>query len=70
MTCNGHEQKARILLLEKGFKTAKELAVMISRDVEQVINENFECYKSGDDWLLVPKDKVAEFNSIVAWIER
>lgn len=70
MNFTGHEEKARLLLLKKGFKTEKELAVMTSKNVEQVINENFECYKCGEDWLLVPKDEVSEFNSIVTWIER
>lgn len=70
MNFTGHEEKARLLLLKEGFKTEKELAVMTSKNVEQVINENFECYKCGFDWLLVPKDEVSEFNSIVTWIER
>lgn len=70
ITCTGHETKARRLLLEEALKTEKELALMTSNEVEDVINANFECYKCGDDWLLVPKDKVYEFNRIVTWIER
>ncbi|MCI8274923.1 MAG: hypothetical protein HFI66_04815 [Lachnospiraceae bacterium] len=66
----GHEAQARVLLLEKGLKTAEELAIMDAVAVEQAVNEEYEAYPSGDDWLLVPKGRLGEFCGIVTWIER
>lgn len=66
----GHETNARKLLLEKGIKTEKELAMMNSRDVEQAINAEFEVIQAGEDWLLIPHDKESEFNALVTWIDR
>lgn len=67
---NGHELRARKLLLKQGLKTAEELAVMASYEVEQAINAAFEAVDCGEDWLLVPRDKVAEFNALITWVER
>ena len=66
----GHETRARKLLLKKGLKTADELALMASYEVEQAINAAFKAVDCGEDWLLIPKDKVAEFNALVTWIDR
>ena len=66
----GHERMARQLLLKKGLKTAEELALMASHEVEQAINAEFEAVDCGEDWLLIPRDKMAEFNAIATWIER
>lgn len=66
----GHETRARKLLLKKGLKTAEELALMASYEVEQAINAEFEATDCGEDWLLIPRDKIAEFNAIATWIKR
>ena len=66
----GHETKARRLLLQNGLKTAKELALMTSFEVEQVINANFNAIECGEDWLLVPRDKWSDFQGLVTWIKR
>ncbi len=66
----GHEVRARKLLLQQKLKTAEELALMATHEVEQAINAEFEAIDAGEDWLLVPRDKLAEFNSIIKWIER
>lgn len=66
----GHEFRARKLLLKKGLKTAEELAVMASFEVEQAINAAFKAIDCGEDWLLVPLEKVAEFNELITWIDR
>lgn len=66
----GHETRARKLLLAKGLKTADELALMASYEVEQAINAAFDAIDCGEDWLLVPKEKQAEFRALVTWIDR
>lgn len=66
----GHENRARKLILQNGIKTAEELAMMTGREVEQTINANFEAVKAGQDWILIPRDKLSDFNSMVTWIER
>ena len=66
----GHEVRARKLLLQQKLKTAEELALMATHEVEQAINAEFEAIDTGEDWLLVPRDKLAEFNGIIKWIER
>ncbi len=49
---NGHELRARKLLLKQGLKAA------------------FEAVDCGEDWLLVLRDKLAEFNALITWVER
>lgn len=66
----GHENRARKLILKNGIKTAEELAMMTGREVEQTINANFEAVKAGQDWILIPRDKLSDFNAMVTWIER
>lgn len=66
----GHERAARSLLLEKQIKTAEELAMMTSYDVEKAINEAYACVQDGEDWLLAPKDKFDYINSLISWIKR
>lgn len=70
ISCTGHEKGARKLLFKMGIKTEKDLALMSCKEVEQVVNEKFEAIESEDDWLLIPKEKMAKFNEIVNWIER
>lgn len=66
----GHEKTARKLLREKKLKTANELAEMTSFEVEDAINKSFSAIECGEDWLLVPKEKMQEFNKLITWIER
>lgn len=66
----GHETRARKLLLKKELKTADELAVMTSFEVEQAINAEFQAFDCGEDWLLIPQDKVSDFQALVTWIDR
>lgn len=66
----GQERVARKLLLKSGLKTADELAVMNLSEVEQAINAEYEAVECGEDWLLVPKGKWAEFRALVTWIGR
>lgn len=70
ITCTGHEKTARELLLQEKLRTVEELAMMGRYEIEEAINAKFECCKVGDDWLLVPLDKVHSFNAMVKWIER
>lgn len=67
--CTGHEIAARRLLLKNGTKTADELALMTSYEVEQVVNADFKAIKCGENWLLVPNDKLADFQGLVTWIK-
>lgn len=66
----GHEKNARKMILENGLKSDKELAMMATCEIEQIVNENFEAIRAEDDWLLIPKDKLADFNEIATWITR
>lgn len=66
----GHESRARKLLLARGIKSADELAVMASFEVEQAINAAFRAIDCGENWLLVPQDKVADFDELITWIGR
>ncbi len=66
----GHERAARKLLLHLKIKPVDNLALMSASDVEQAINARFDVQDCGEDWLLVPKEKRAEFQAIVSWIER
>ncbi|MBD5130298.1 MAG: hypothetical protein HDT43_10340 [Ruminococcaceae bacterium] len=61
---------ARSLLLKKKLKTAEELAVMDSNEVEQDINAEYTSYKIGEDWLLIPNDKIADFDDMAEWVRR
>lgn len=66
----GHGLGARKLLLEKGFCTAEELALMDAAAVEQAVNAEYEAFQSGEDWILVPRDRYDEFCEIAFWIGR
>ncbi len=66
----GHEMMTRKLLLKEGLKTAEELALMPSFEVERAINVAFTAIECGKNWLLIPRDKTADFNALVTWIKR
>ena len=66
----GHETRARKLLMEKGFRTAEELALMDTMAVEQAVNAEYEAFPSGEDWLLIPKARYDDFCELAVWIER
>lgn len=63
-----HECNARRLLMQQGIKTVEELAVMTSWDVEQAINSAYKCLRCGEHWLLIPRNKVEDFESIATFI--
>lgn len=52
---DSHEKAAKQLLIETGIASGKELATMADIEVEE-------------DYLLIPKDKVEEFNKIISAI--
>lgn len=66
----GHEVKARKLLLQKGFKTSDELALMTLFEIEQAINAEFKAIGCGEDWMLIPNDLWSDFQALVTWIKR
>lgn len=64
------EKKARKLLLEKHHFPAETLALMTTHEIEKFIEDQYVAYKQDDDWLLIHKDNVKEFNSIAIWLDR
>ena len=66
----GHEKEARELLVDKNITTVQKIAYMTSKEIEDLINENFVCYECGMDWLIIPKEKEKEFNKMINWICR
>ena len=66
----GHEIGARKLLLDKNIKTAEELAIMSTGEIEDVINEVFVAYYTQDDWILVYRYDVTNFDGLTEWVER
>lgn len=64
------EKKARKLLLEKHHFPAEKLALMTTYEVEKFLEDQYVTYKLDDDWLLIHKDNVKEFNSIAIWLDR
>lgn len=66
----GHEAMARQLLLKSGAKTAEELAIMTSYDIERAINSLYKAFECGGNWLLVRYEKLEDFNSLVTWVKR
>lgn len=66
----GHESNARKLLLAEKIVDSESLAVMSSIEVTALINKNFQCYKVGEDWLIIRKQDEAKFNNLIKWIDR
>ena len=66
----GHFRNARSLLLSKNHITANILAQMTDEDVEREINARYIAIQLGDDWMLVPKEKLDAFEKMITWICR
>lgn len=66
--CSSHERQARKLLLDKGFKTTSDLALMTKSDIELVINERFEAIANKKNWLLIDREQLSDFDSLVTII--
>ena len=60
------------LLIYNGINitTVQKIAYMTSKEIKDLINENFVCYECGMDWLIIPKEKEKEFNKMINWICR
>lgn len=74
---SSQNKSARKLLLTEKIMTVEELALAGTAEIEKKIGENFVVYKVGtdgqigcDDYLLVPVNKLEEFNKIVKWVTR
>lgn len=64
----GHANDSEELLLS--HFPASEIVLMTNEMLENHINENYICYKCGEDWLVIPKEKEKEFNKMANWICR
>lgn len=67
---NGHERNARKILLEEKIVDTDALALLSSAEVTDLINKNFQRFRVDDDWLLVRKKDVKQFESLVLWCDR
>lgn len=67
----GMVRHARGLALKDKLATAEELAVMTIEEVCDLIVEKYEVVMcESEDILLIPKDKMKEFNKIAVYISR
>ena len=66
----GHERAARKILLRLKIKPVDDLALMSAPEIEQAINARFDALECGENWLLVPKEKQAEFQALITWVAR
>lgn len=67
----GMEKNARQLALKKGLATADELAVMNIIEVCDLIVKVYAVPMIEDETiLLIPKDKILEFNQMAIYLER
>ena len=67
----GQLSSARELLVDKKLVTLERLAMMSDADVKELINENFTIIGAdSDSYILIPRDKLYEFNKIALYIYR
>ena len=67
----GQLSGARELLVDKKIVTLERLAMMSDADVKELINENFIVIGAdSDSYILIPRDKLSEFNKIALYIYR
>lgn len=64
----GHFANAR-LLLSKYLKES-DMALMTDDQIEKKINDWYIAIQLGDDWMLVPKEKLDAFEKMITWICR
>lgn len=65
---SGHLVNARLLMSK--YLKEKDLALMTDEEIEKEINERYIAIQLGDDWMLVPREKVDAFEKIITWIKR
>ena len=58
------------ILLEEKIVDTDALALLSSAEVTDLINKNFQRFRVDDDWLLVRKKDVKQFESLVLWCDR
>lgn len=63
------EDSAKKALVKYGIKTPEELQNMNTIELEWEINNSFHVIPVGENWILVPKEKYAEFQKITAWVK-
>lgn len=66
----GHEYKARSLLLERKIVTIDKMALMTSSEVYREINKFYKAIPYDDDWILIKKEDVVEFEKFITMIYR
>lgn len=67
----GMEKDARKLALRDKMATAEEIAIMSELEVCDLIVEKYEVVMcEPEDILLIPKDKMKEFNQMVVYLSR
>lgn len=69
--CVGMNRSVRELALKDKLATAEKLAVMTTKEVCDLIVEKYEVIMcKNEDILLIPKDKMKEFNKMAVYISR
>lgn len=67
----GMEKDARRLALRDKMATAEEIAIMSGLEVCDLIDEKYEVVMcESEDILLIPKDKMKEFNQMAVYLSR
>ena len=64
----GHFANARLLMSK--YLKEKDLALMTDEEIEKKINDWYIAIQLGDDWMLVPREKVDAFEKMITWICR
>lgn len=65
---SGHTRQARRLMSR--YIKKNDLALMTDDDIEKRINEWYISIQFGDDWMLIPREKVDAFEKMITWIKR
>ena len=67
----GMQKGARKLVLKDKMASAEDVAIMTQLEVCDLIVEEYEVVMCEDeDILLIPKDKMAEFNKMAVYLSR
>lgn len=71
LSYNGMIKGVRVLALRDKLAIAEKLAVMTTEEICDLIVEKYEVVMCEDeDILLIPKDKMKEFNKMAVYISR
>lgn len=65
---SGHLVNARLLMVR--YISENKLALMTDEEIEKKINDWYIAIQLGDDWMLVPKEKLDAFEKMITWICR